>query len=129
MSTSSLFPLILLTILVIFPLMCYAHRNLGSALLATLFAPLVFVPMGAILFFVTGVALTALCNFLEHGGILIANSTIHGISWIVTGSAVIVALIVYASGQRHLSAIKTGPRWGGARVDPNPTLNQRRALR
>ncbi len=128
MKNDILILIVILAFSVLFPVMCWAHRNAGTALITTLFAPLVIIPMGGLVWLIVGGVLKGVNTILEYLGVGMAENTIVMVAWVVAGVVALAGLGFYARDQRHLSAMKSGPRWGGARVPPNPTLNQKRFI-
>ncbi len=129
MKADTLIFILILATAVLYPVMCWAHRDAGTALLVTIFTPLVAIPMGGLVWLVVGGVLKGFNVFLEYGNIDLSDTTIMKIAWIVTGIAAFVALVFYARDQRHLSLIKTGPRWGGAAPPSRAVFNQKTRLR
>ncbi|NRB75568.1 MAG: hypothetical protein HRU46_14495 [Verrucomicrobiales bacterium] len=128
MKNDILILVVVLAFSVLFPVMCWAHRNVGTALITTIFAPLVIIPMGGLVWLIVGGVFKGFNTILEYFGVGMSESTIVMVAWIVTGVVALAGLVFYARDQRHLSTMKSGPRWGGARVNPNPMLNQKRFI-
>lgn len=129
MKNDILILVVVLSVGVLYPVMCWAHRNAGTALIVTIFTPLVVVPMGGLAFLVAGGVLKGFNTILEYGGFGMTDAAIIKAAWIVAGAASLVGLAFYAKDQRHLSSIKTGPRWGGARPPTQAVFNQKTRLK
>lgn len=109
--------------------MRWAHRAWGRALLATLFAPLVAIPMG----FVGLVGCSFLLRFLnlpfekiEKG---MSTEMIGIVSGMITGAVILLLLFLYLRDQRLMNGMETGPRLGVRQTFPEPSIGVKRRIR
>tara|TARA_R110002096_G_scaffold23511_4_gene74823 strand:+ start:1700 stop:2089 length:390 start_codon:yes stop_codon:yes gene_type:complete len=121
--------LILTGVILLFPVMIWAHRCVGTALLATLFAPLVIAPLGGITFVLITGLVRVLNGVLEFATIGFEKDTVQVISGVITFLLVSTVVEYYYRDQRQVSLIKTGPRWGGARAPTTAVFNQKTRLK
>lgn len=89
--------------------MRWAHRSWGKALLATLFAPLVLVPVGFLVWMLVGLVFRGIADLLG-----IAAAQVELSSAVVAGLLVVCGLLRYCHEQRKLANFQTGP-WLGVR--------------
>lgn len=92
----------------------WAHRDWGKAAIATVFAPLVIIPMTFVGFLAISLILRGINSVLAYADWDFSRSTIGFVALVLTSALLIVLLLHYCSDQRAVANIKAGP-WMGVR--------------
>ncbi|MAS94145.1 MAG: hypothetical protein CMO55_13195 [Verrucomicrobiales bacterium] len=124
-----LFGATLLAYVVFLVAMRWAHRNWGQAILATVFAPLVIIPLGAICVLAVTFILRGVNWILHPFETALSPETMGWVGVIVAVTIITILTIHYVRDQRDLSLVKTGPRLGPRYRAPKPNINYRGPLR
>ena len=121
--------LVLAASLVLLLAMRWAHRNWGKAILATIFAPLVVVPMGLVAFLAFGMILRVVDAILSPLGGSIPPGIMGWIAGVLTGALILVLFVRYCRDQRDVSRIETGPWLGAGYRAPEPRIYRKERLK
>lgn len=122
--TDSLIALTLLIYIAFLVAMRWAHRNWGQAILATIFAPLVIVPLGAVCVMAVSLFMRGFNLLLEPLGLAVPPASIGWIGVAVAVGIILFLTIHFIRDQRSVSLIKTGPRLGIQYRAPRPNINK-----
>lgn len=107
----------------------WAHRCWGKAIMATVFAPLVIVPLGFVAFLAIAFVLRGLNGVLVYFDAGFSTSAVGTTAAVLTISFTIGLLIYYCRDLRSTAGPMKGPWLGTRYTVADPKLNQKGRLR
>ena len=120
--------ILLASLALFFPLL-WAHRSVGTALLATVFAPLVLIPMGFVSYMAFGLVLRAINAILAEIGSGFSTGTLSAVAAPLSAALFLVLFFLYCRDQRGLSKVKYAAWLGTRSRAPEPRINLKGRLR
>lgn len=104
----------------------WAHRCWGKAILSTLFAPLIGIPMMVVTYIAFSLVMRILNWFPDQLGYGLPVSALSTVASFLTAVLLLWFGILYLRDQRHLSTLERGARFGGASSSSAPEVFRRR---